>query len=108
MGKEPENDILLTKEQLIERVKDLMGYEPPGIRVLLRVLSHPDIVTDTVAYFQPLDKSSACTQYEPPWNCARESEARYENIKYGWLGAGNGVGYSEWWCDPCKKKVMGG
>lgn len=94
------------KEELLDRLQELTGAPVPNVRYLLRVLSHPDVIKYTRHYFDSLDESTRCQKYEAPWSCAREAEARYENIKYGWLGAGNGVGYSEWWCEPCRAKVM--
>lgn len=94
------------KDDLIDQVTSMVGYEPPGLRVLLRVLSHPDMAGEAKKYFEAMDIGSRCTKYEPPWNCAREAEAQYQNIQYGWLGA-NGVGYDESWCEPCRRKVMG-
>lgn len=95
------------REDLVDKVISLVGHEPPGIRVLLRTLSHPDIVKDARLYFDSMDASSRCTKYEPPWNCAREAEARYQNIKYGWTGGAGGIGFDESWCDNCRDKVMG-
>lgn len=95
------------KEDLLDRIATIVGFEPPGARHLLRVLAHPDVIDLTKEYFESMDKNSMCLTYEYPWNCAREAEARYENIQFGWLGGGSGVGYSEWWCDNCRKKIIG-
>lgn len=96
------------KDALVHGVTELLGRDIPNLRWALRVLSHPDVIEYTKRYFDAMDVNSRCTKYEPPWSCAKEAEAKYENIKYGWLGAGSGVGFSEWWCDNCKKKVMEG
>lgn len=96
------------KEELIDYIKEVVGYEPPGIRALLRVLAHPHVIEHTNKYFGPLDSRTMCTKYEAPWNCAREAEANYENIRFGWLGAQNGIGFdSATWCEACMRKVMG-
>lgn len=102
------SDIPSGKEDLIDGIKELVGQEPIGLRVLLRVLSHPDIVAEVARYFAGLDVTQRCLNYEPPWNCAKEAEARYENVKYGWLGGAGGIGFDESWCDNCRKRVMGG
>lgn len=94
------------KDALVHGVTELLGHDIPNLRWVLRALSHPDLIEHTKKYFNAMDKASMCTKYETPWSCAKEAEAKYENIKYGWLGAGSGVGFSEWWCDNCKKKVM--
>lgn len=107
MGWQEDRHILEDKEDLVDRVTELMGAEPLGIRPMLRALAHPQIVQHAVRYFQSLDESTKCLKYEPPWNCAREAEAKYENIKYGWFGGANGIGFDESWCENCRRKVVG-
>lgn len=107
MGRPDDHHLFEDKEDLIDRITELVGSEPMGVRPMLRILAHPALVSYTVRYFQSLDESSKCLKYEPPWSCAREAEARYENIKYGWLGGINGVGFDESWCENCRKKVLG-
>lgn len=102
-----DHNLLAKKQELIDGVTELVGYEPLGIRVLLRVLAHPDLVQHTRRYFDDLDQAAKCQMYEPPWSCAKEAEAKYENIQYGWLGGAGGVGFDESWCEPCRKKVLG-
>lgn len=108
MSWEDELKIVGAKEELIRKITEIVGVEPPGLRVLLRTLGHPDLVGDVLRYLQPLDEALRCQMYATPWNCAREAEARYQNIKYGWLGGAGGIGYDETWCEPCRKKVLGG
>jgi hypothetical protein len=103
----PDNDILAMREELIDSIKEIIGHEPPGIRVLLRVLSHPSVVAETNRYFTGVDTSNKCLRYEAPWSCGKESEANYENIKYGWLGGASGIGFDESWCSSCRRKVLG-
>jgi hypothetical protein len=102
-----DHNLLQQKEELIDGIRDLVGYEPPGVRVLLRVLAHPDLVQHTRRYFDELDTSTKCIKYEAPWSCALEAEARYENIKYGWMGGAGGIGFDESWCENCRRKVLG-
>lgn len=99
-----EEEIERMRNQLLEKVSEVVGYEPPGFRQVLRVLTHPEVAPFSAKYIGALDKSSACTIYEPPWNCAKESEAKYENLKYGWIAGDN---YTDHWCDNCEKRVMG-
>lgn len=106
MGFAEDHHILEDKEDLIDRITELVGGEPAGIRPMLRALAHPQLVQHTVRYFQSMDESSKCLKYEPPWTCAREAEARYENVQYGWLGGVNGVGFDDSWCENCRKKVL--
>lgn len=107
MGWQEDQRILQDKEDLIDRIRELAGIEPLGIRPMLRVLAHPEMISQTISYFQSLDVTTKCLNYEAPWSCAKEAEARYENIKYGWLGGTNGVGFDESWCENCRKKVLG-
>lgn len=107
MGSQEDHQLIEQKEELIDGVTSLLGYQPPGVRVLLRVLAHPSLVHLTRQYFSAQDVSLKCLTYESPWSCSKEAEAKYENIKYGWLGGANGVGFDESWCDNCRKKVMG-
>lgn len=106
MSRRDRADHIEQKEDLIDRMKEIVGYEPPDVRPLIRLLAHPDMIEYTTAYFNSFDKESMCLNYEAPWNCAREAEALYENIKFGWLGGAGGIGYSDAWCEPCRKRVM--
>lgn len=99
------------KEDFVDEIKAIHGHEPPGLRQFLGLLSHPDLIEQTVKFFELVEGQSgkhACQLYEYPWDCAREAEAKYETIKYGWLGAGVGVGFDEAWCEPCRKRVLRG
>lgn len=95
------------KEELVSNLLEVFGTIPPLTREVLSMLTHPDVIEQTKLYISEHDVAGRCTKYESPWSCAKEAEALYENIKFGWLGAGNGVGYSEWWCEPCRRKVVG-
>lgn len=101
------NDRWNEKEDLIDRIKSIAGIEPPGIRQLLIILAHPDMVQHTIRFFNTRDVKNRCQLYDYPWSCAREAEAKYETIKFGWLGAGAGVGFDESWCQPCRDRVLG-
>lgn len=94
------------KETLLRKVEELIGFIPAETRALLKILAHPDVISDTKEYFNAMDENTRCRIYESPWSCARESEARYENIKFGWTGAP--MGFDESWCEPCRRKVLGG
>ena len=102
-----EYDVAHRKEELVDLIASVVGHEPPGVRVLLRAMSHPDVVTEMRRYLELIDENTRCLTYEPPWSCAREAEARYENIQYGWLGGAGGIGFDSNWCENCRKKVLG-
>lgn len=94
------------KEDLIDRVDIIVGAPPPGLRYILTILAHPDVIEYTKRYIAAMDVASHCTNYTYPWSCIREAEARYKNIKYGWLGGAGGIGLDESWCENCRKKVL--
>ena len=94
------------KEELVEHMQDIVGQVPENVRLVIKLLSHPDLIKFTKRYFNSIDKAGRCRNYEPPWSCAREAEAKYENLKFGWLGGLDGVGYSDHWCEPCRSRVM--
>lgn len=102
-----EQRLVKMRDDLIDHVSALVGYEPPGIRVLIRVLSYPTVAGEARTYFDAMDVTARCTKYEPPWSCAREAEAQYQNIQFGWMGAANGVGYDESWCENCRGRILG-
>lgn len=91
------------KLDLITKLQEIYGRIPVGTTEILNMIAHPQVIEFTKRYISAKDFSSRCTNYQAPWSCIREAEAKYENIKYGWLGAG--AGYSEWWCENCRKKV---
>lgn len=96
------------KEELVEQIKEVLGYLPDGTRVILSAMCRPDVIDATKRYVSRMDVASLCTNHKAPWSCILEAEARYENVKFGWLGAPtSGVGFAEWWCENCRKKVMG-
>ncbi len=94
------------KEELIERIEEAIGYLPDNTRLILKALSHPNVINAAKHYINVNDEAGRCLKYQYPWSCAKEAEAMYENIKFGWLGGVNGVGYDDNWCEPCRKKVM--
>ena len=96
------------KEELVEQVQEVLGYLPVGTRLVISALVRPDVIEATKRYIKEMDEASKCTHHKAPWNCAKEAEAMYENIKFGWLGApsGSGVGFADWWCENCRRRVM--
>jgi hypothetical protein len=94
------------KEELLDHIQMVTGGLPSNARYILKVLAHPDLIEHTRRYFSEMDDEARCQNYEAPWSCAREAEALYKNIKYGWLGGASGIGFDESWCEPCRRKVL--
>lgn len=95
------------KEELISQLEEVLGGVPHNTRLILNGLSHPGVIEFTKRYIKSRDVANLCQKFEAPWDCAKEAEARFENIKYGWLGAGNSIEF-DWWCTPCRNRVMDG
>jgi hypothetical protein len=93
------------KEDLIDAMSSILGLTPQNTRLILNVLVHPDIIEETKAYIRANDFASLCEKFQAPWDCAKEAEAKFENQKHGWLGAGTSMEF-DWWCEPCRKRVM--
>lgn len=98
------------KEDFIDEFKALYGFEPVALRHILTALTHPNLIDHTRKFLASYGskKENRCLLYSDPWSCVREAEARYETIKFGWLGAASGVGFDESWCDNCRARVMQG
>jgi hypothetical protein len=94
------------REDLIDELSGIKGTEPAGIRRLLGDLADPAIIEHTIRYFQGLNNARQCLNFEHPWNCAREAEAKYKNIQFGWSGGAGGIGLDESWCEPCRDRVL--
>ena len=92
------------KDELLDKLCEVTGFEPIGARRFLDLLVQPDLIEYTKRFVVSRDEASRCQHYRAPWSCIKEADARYENIKFGWLGAGPG-NYSEWWCNNCRRKV---
>lgn len=94
------------KEELVEQLEATLGLTlTPTMRRLLTALAHPSVIEASRRYIYAMDPNSRCLNFASPWNCALEAEAKYENIEHGWLGGINGVSYSDWWCENCRRRV---
>lgn len=95
------------KNRLVAKVNSVFGRVPDELRTVIKMLSHPDVIKETITYFNAEDPDLRCRKYESPWNCILEVEARYENVTFGWVGGASGVGYYDGWCENCRKRVLG-
>lgn len=93
------------KEELINQLQAFMGTVPSDARVVIKALAHPQVLRHTLAYFSSLDLSTMCTEYESPWDCEKEAEARYQTLELGWEVRQYDEEYRETWCDNCKERV---
>lgn len=89
-------------------MEEITGRSIPEATRFLHLLSHPEVIELLKLWITTVDEKGRCLKYEAPWNCAKEAEAYYENVQYGWLGGASGVGYNEHWCENCRKKIMEG
>lgn len=94
------------KEDLLEQMLAVAGRLPAETRYILKLLTHPDIVEHAQVYFNQFNYDKRCLRYAPPWSCRLESEAKFENIVFGWGGAPEGNGTHNSWCDNCKKPTL--
>lgn len=93
------------KEDLIEEIESILGLIPANTRLLLNLLVQPSLVDYTRRYIRAADKSFLCKKYEAPWSCLKEAEAKFENVKFGWLGAG-GEFELDWICESCRQRII--
>lgn len=93
------------KEELIHQMEHILGLVPGNTRLILNGLVHPEVIEYTKRFIKAKDFASQCQKFKAPWDCAKEAEAKFENIKYGWLGGGTTMEF-DWWCEPCRKRVM--
>lgn len=95
------------KEDFLSEIQRVAGGKlPANARYFLKLLAHPDLITHTVQFFTGFDVDLMCLKYEAPWSCVHETEAQFENVTSGWLGAGRGQLITEW-CENCKRRVIG-
>lgn len=92
------------KEELVDRILHLYGREPDNLRPILNLLTVPSILPFTKKFVNGSDPNTKCQFYTAPWNCALESEAKYENERHGWLAQGGELAY-QWWCNNCRAKA---
>ena len=93
------------KEELISAIEDTFGVVPDQARLILGMLAHPRVIDEAKRYLRARDLGSQCTKYKHPWSCIREAEAKFENVKYGWLGAGSAEIELDWCCANCMKRI---
>lgn len=95
------------KEDLIDEVRAALGKEPIGLRQALAVLSHPEILEHTIKYFTSLDDNKhVCVKHAPPWDCAKETESRYDDSDYWWLNSPHTKVIPGHWCNPCRQQAL--
>jgi len=93
------------KKQVIKAFGEVTGRTPANLNAILKILAHPDIITQARAYLQANDTTDACQKYQPPWNCLMESEANAQNFSPGWAREIHEV--MENWCVNCRDRLIG-
>jgi len=91
------------KELVIAEIHELLGFLPEGTRQILKTLTHPAMIDTTKAYFSGIDVSTMCKNYEAPWDCIQEANAKYETIHFGYTEIESESWY-DGWCHTCKFK----
>lgn len=102
-----------SKEDLMDLIKSVAGREPAGVRHILTLLTHREVVDAAVDF---LASSKTVTHRceiftEGSWSCVQEAEAKTETI---WSPThlatfeAYGVPYFDAWCEPCRKLHLSG
>jgi hypothetical protein len=104
---------LSAKEDLIEIIKTVTGTEPPGIRHILSLLTHEDVIDAAVDFLNGSRKvDHVCEIYtEGGWSCIQEYEAKTETIwspRHMAEQEALGGTFHEMWCDPCRQRYLSG
>lgn len=92
------------KEELIAEMQEVLGLIPSNTRLILNALAHPSLIDYARRYLRAVDKAGRCTKYEYPWSCTKEAEAKFENVKYGWLGGVSEIEL-DWICENCRNRI---
>lgn len=96
------------KEDLIDKIKEISGVEPPGVRHLLNLLAQPDVLDMTIGFFDGAKSMKhTCQIFADPWDCILEDEAKNDTIRgIGWMEDVPLEALREEWCEPCRKKAL--
>lgn len=102
-----------SKEDLMDLIKSVAGKEPAGVRHILTLLTHEDIVDAAVDYLNGSRRlNHRCTIYtEGGWSCIQEYEAKTETIwspRHIAEDEAFGTPYHEDWCDNCRQRHLSG
>ena len=102
-----------SKEDLMDLIKSVAGREPAGVRHILTLLTHDDVV-DAAIDFLTSSKNvhPRCSIYtDGTWSCIQEYEAKTETIwssKHMAEDEAYGASYHEDWCDNCRQRHLSG
>lgn len=101
------------KEDLMELIKSVAGREPAGVRHILTLLTHGEVVDAAIDFLKDSTRvDHRCTIYtEGSWSCIQEYEAKTETIwspRHIAEDEAYGVLYHEQWCDNCRQRHLSG
>lgn len=92
-------------EDLIDAIEGVVGVVPNDTRRILRLLIHDDVIDATRLYLDEVGNSNACLVYDPPWDCIKESDEKYETLHYGMMpGLRHDYAWDDQWCERCLKR----
>lgn len=102
-----------SKEDLMDLIKSVAGREPAGVRHILTLLTHDEIVDAAVDFLSGSKQvAHRCSVFtEGSWSCLQEYEAKTETIwspRHMAVFEAAGVEYYEEWCDSCRKAHLSG
>lgn len=86
-------------------LESVFGRTPPGLSQLLDALVKPDVINATASYLYAHDVNRACRLYEAPWDCLKESEARWENVREHNQITSGGMMEFDYWCENCRVRI---
>lgn len=96
------------KEDLIDNMVKIHGCEPKNLRRILTLLSHHDLIDETIDYLQGAKiVEHVCLIYpEGGWSCSQEYETSMESVWSGrYLGSeATSEAFYELWCEPCRRQ----
>jgi len=104
---------MASKEDLMDLIKSVAGKEPAGIRHILTLLTHEDIVEAAIDFLEGSRRVDLrCTIYTSgSWSCIQEWEEKTSTIWSPRQLAEDeafGTSFHEDWCDNCRQRYLSG
>lgn len=96
------------KEELLDAIRSVFGFVPPGTRMVLRCLTHRHVVGFAQAYLHKYGRCGRCANYPPGWSCAQESASNAELYVDPVMGLpfNADISLDERWCENCHYRIL--